>query len=440
MKTHRAILSLVLCAMSLIGFSQDFARMSEQSISGTARYVGMGGAMSAIGGDPSAVMDNVAGLGLYRRAELLVTFEELIDKTWQVGMDEYDLHHSFMCPQASAVFSVPMNNTTGKGVLFNNFMISYHRKHNYDRTLYGRGGSDASLGALLPTLDIPFCADAKNRSNELDLWEIGSSNIFSIDWAMNISNQWYVGAGIRMLYSSMTSEGKYEENFFSKNAQGEVMYNQNISSLRFSSFTCGFSAGLIYRPTGWLRLGLGIQTPSLGNLSMFTSGRLVAMTDSLRTSYAPDASSRDSKFHMPLHVSSSVAFQISAYGLIGLQYDYSYQPHGDSFHSLRAGVEVIPVMGMYINAGYAFESKFNGANTPVPMDSSFDRQDTYFVHPKWSHNVSVAIGYRGEYMLFQAAYQYRLQRINLYAHEAANPYDMHADTHRIVFTLGWHRN
>ena len=43
------------------------ARLSEREVSGTARYVGMGGAMTAVGGDPSAVRDNPAGLGVYRR-------------------------------------------------------------------------------------------------------------------------------------------------------------------------------------------------------------------------------------------------------------------------------------------------------------------------------------------------------------------------------------
>ena len=63
----------ILLALSPFAFSlsplqaQDFSRMSERSIMGTARYVGMSGAMTAIGGDPSACLDNPAGLGLYRR-------------------------------------------------------------------------------------------------------------------------------------------------------------------------------------------------------------------------------------------------------------------------------------------------------------------------------------------------------------------------------------
>ena len=143
---------------------------------------------------------------------------------------------------------------------------------------------------------------------------------------------------------------------------------------------------------------------------------------------------------MPLHVSSSVAFQIGAYGMLSFQYDYLNQLQETPVHTLRAGVDVIPVMGLYINAGYVYERTLKPADRIVPVDPAFDRQDAYFMHPRNTQYVSAAIGYRGPYMIVQAAYQYRWQNINLYAHEASNPYDIHTDTHRIVVTIGWHRN
>ena len=62
----------------------------------------------------------------------------------------------------------------------------------------------------------------------------------------------------------------------------------------------------------------------------------------------------------------STAFQIGAYGLIALQYDFRHASYMDDVHSLRAGIEVIPVLGMYINAGYAYESTFKPATDIVP--------------------------------------------------------------------------
>ena len=43
------------------------AQFSTQDLNGTARYVGMGGAMEALGADISTIATNPAGLGLFRR-------------------------------------------------------------------------------------------------------------------------------------------------------------------------------------------------------------------------------------------------------------------------------------------------------------------------------------------------------------------------------------
>ena len=88
MRNLRYILTLVLGTLSLCTWSQDYTRLSERTIIGTARYVGMSGAMTAIGGDPSAVTDNPAGLGLYRRAEAMATMDIGIDRTQQTDQEK----------------------------------------------------------------------------------------------------------------------------------------------------------------------------------------------------------------------------------------------------------------------------------------------------------------------------------------------------------------
>lgn len=443
MKKLCYIVALVLGFLLVVpSYAQDYARLGERTIMGTARYVGMSGAMSAIGGDPSAVHDNPAGLGLYRRTEVLVTFEEDIDKTWQVGVDNTTNKRFLpMCPQASLVWSAPRYKDDEQGVLFNNFMFTYRRLQSYGRTMYGTAANSTSLGSILPTLDIPFCADATSAVQTLLLKERGYVNEYAFNWAMNISNQWYVGAGFQIQSYLLSADATYEEQFNTWNTEGNRYFNKNTTTVLYSGTSCSLSAGLIYRPVRWLRFGLGLQTYSLGSLYTGTTGTLTAQTDSLRNSYAPDQGFREASVStMPLHFSFSTAFQIGAYGLISLQYDLFHQYKAAPMHSLRAGIEVIPVLGLYINAGYACESEFRRADRVVPMDATFDRQDTYYQFPKMAHYASVAVGYRGTYMIVQAAYQYRLQRLNLYAHEAANPYDMHADTHRIVLTIGWHRH
>ena len=445
MKHLRYIVSFVLCTLSLCTWSQDFARMGERSIMGTARYVGMSGAMSAIGADPSATLDNVAGLGMYRRAEILVSFDYMADRAWQVGVpDTKGRARLFMAPQAALVLSFPTNKVSG--IQYHNVQISYQRIHAFNRALRGTAENGPSLGALFATttadLGVPYCSDRLNAAERMDLFESGYVNEYAFDWAMNISNRWYVGAGLRINSFSMSSEGKYQEWFDHYNTKGDMFYNYSQTRVLFNGVGASLAVGAIYRPAQWFRLGFGLETPSVSTFRTSTTGYFEAQADSVApgSSSAPNQRYEVSGFHMPLHLSTSAAFQITNYALIAFQYDYFHQPGEIDRHSLRAGVEVVPYPGVYLNAGYAYESPFRKSYPLVAMDESLNRQDTYFLRTHRTQYISGAVGYRGRYLLVQAAYQYRMQRVKLWAHEAVNaPYDINADTHRVVVTICWHR-
>lgn len=56
------LIALPLSAQNVV----DANRFGSQNITGTARYRSMGGAFGALGGDPSCMTDNPAGMGIYR--------------------------------------------------------------------------------------------------------------------------------------------------------------------------------------------------------------------------------------------------------------------------------------------------------------------------------------------------------------------------------------
>lgn len=429
MKRLRNILTLVLCTLALCTFSQDYARLSERTVMGTARYVGMGGAMTAVGADPSAVLDNVAGLGLYRRPEVMITFD-------------YVARSIFMSPQASAIFSFQTGRVSG--VLFHNFMIGYHRVHCFNNSMRAVGDRGPSLGALFATtsanMGIDYTTDRYHAGDSLSVEERGYVNEYTFDWAMNISDRWYFGLGLHVQSFSMSSDGDYYEAFDKRNAYLQTYFNHSRTSLLLNGAGCTLATGLIYRPLSWLRLGFGLETPSVGNMTTSSTGSFDALTDSLRRGTdAPYLRPVTSAFHMPLRLSTSVAFQIKNYAMIALQYDYRHLiDRVYDVHSLRAGVEVVPYPGLYINAGYIFESPFKNSMPAYTIDPTLDRQDAYYQYPHWQQYISGGIGYRGNYLIVQAAYQFRMNRYRLYAHQNAEPYSMAQDTHRIVLTLAWH--
>ena len=445
---RRSLYILLLISLFLgragVGFSQTYYRLGDRTIMGTARYVGMGGAMTAIGGDPSAVLDNPAGLGLYRRHEVMLTFDVTFDRTSQLELSNKGKSNIFMVPQASVVLSLPTTNVSDNGVQSHNFMFSYNRVQTFSRVL-NAGGEDApSLGALFAStgvdLRVPYTDELSNRQNGILLQEAGYVNEYALDWAMNIANKWYWGLGLRINSFTFGTDGYYSERFDQVNAADQYFYNANQTSLLYSGAGCSFATGLIYRPNAWLRLGFGLETPSIGSVNISGTGLVETMTDSLRFSPTHTISQRLTDFHMPLHISTSLAIQFDYYALLALQYDYRQQKGCLPAHSIRLGLEVIPVAGLYINAGYAFESAFSHASNIQEIDPTLHCLTAYSQRTRWSQYFSGAVGYRGKSFLLQVGYQYRWQRLDLYAHQnVIDPYQMRTDNHRIIFTIGWHQ-
>ena len=73
MKTNRLAISVLAMSMALAVSAQtsfDAAKLYEEELNGTARYVGMGGAMGALGSDISVISHNPAGIGTYHKSDI----------------------------------------------------------------------------------------------------------------------------------------------------------------------------------------------------------------------------------------------------------------------------------------------------------------------------------------------------------------------------------
>ncbi len=71
-------LSIAALSVSSVAFSQsavDAYRFSQPDLKGTARFMSMGGAFGALGGDLSTLSQNPAGIGVYRSNEIGITVD-----------------------------------------------------------------------------------------------------------------------------------------------------------------------------------------------------------------------------------------------------------------------------------------------------------------------------------------------------------------------------
>lgn len=76
MKTRIIALAVTAaCASAAVAQSQyEALQFMGNELNGTARFVGMGGAMSSLGADLSTMSTNPAGIGMYRSHDVAVSF------------------------------------------------------------------------------------------------------------------------------------------------------------------------------------------------------------------------------------------------------------------------------------------------------------------------------------------------------------------------------
>ena len=104
------------------------AQLATEDLNGTARYVGMGGAMEALGADISTIGTNPAGIGLFRRNQLSGSFGMVIQSDGKSFGDGSKTNASF--DQLGFVYS----QRTGRSS-FINMAFNYHKSRNFNHVL-----------------------------------------------------------------------------------------------------------------------------------------------------------------------------------------------------------------------------------------------------------------------------------------------------------------
>lgn len=123
----------------------DAYRYSQTDLNGTARYLSMGGAFGALGGDISAMSSNPAGLGIYRSSEVVTTLSLSSIKTksdWK-GSKVDASKTKFNFDNIAYVGYFPTGND--EGLVGWNVGFSYNRIKNFNRNYRLSGFQDYSL-------------------------------------------------------------------------------------------------------------------------------------------------------------------------------------------------------------------------------------------------------------------------------------------------------
>ena len=145
--------------------SYDAQTLSQSDLNGTSRFVGMGGALGALGGDISVMSTNPAGTGLYRKSDAAFTISGVFAGDGAMGHDGSRMSFD----QGGLLVAFDMDNPSGQGLQYVNFGVNYQKKRNFLSNLHTSiGGLNNTFSQTFQMADLANAAMFDARGDEQD--------------------------------------------------------------------------------------------------------------------------------------------------------------------------------------------------------------------------------------------------------------------------------
>ncbi|MEM1217578.1 MAG: hypothetical protein AAGH79_01640 [Bacteroidota bacterium] len=340
----------------------DALRFSSFEVLGTARTVGVGGAIGALGADFSTISTNPAGLATFRRSEFTFTpslFLNSTDATLNDGgagaFTEDKL--AFNLNNLGLVFAREGRRSNWRT---SNFSIGINRIANFQQDIDYRGqtrGSyidflqEASIGLLPSELsnfttglgfdtqalydldddqfyetDVELNGDAVLEKSET-IRRRGGINELSFAYAGNFKERLMIGLAVGVPILSYTEEKVYDE----ADPNDEVPFYRSLQfNENLTTTGSGINAklGLIFRVSQAVRIGAAVHTPTRFNLTDDYDTRMVYdyVDDDndgpLESASPPEQSQFSYNFRTPWRFIGSAGFIIGRSGFISTEVEY----------------------------------------------------------------------------------------------------------------------
>lgn len=305
MKNHLSIFSkLFLATIILFGsqwtFGQAYSEILQYSMTqadGSARMVGAGGGLSALGADFGTITQNPAGLARFRRSEFNIT----------IGLDNNATEATFgattnkesklfmQLPSLGFVMTSRPENIKWKTM---NFSVGYNRQISYNRHYFYEGDAKGSIvqyfagqanGVDLNGLDdyesglaydVSAIYDDDNNQvyetdfdgvdqsfyHSQDVIESGSMGELTIALAGNYEDKLSVGFSAGVPIIGLTREKVYQE----ADQDSSILYFDNLEfseSLTTSGTGFNLKFGMMYQINSILHTGFALHSPTWISLS-----------------------------------------------------------------------------------------------------------------------------------------------------------------------------
>jgi hypothetical protein len=354
-KYFTAALLVLAVAPAMAQEAYDAANMATEDLNGTARYVGMGGALDALGADISTISTNPAGIGMFRHSMVSTSFGLVSQEGASSFSNANKTNMSF--DQIGFVYS----SRTGLNS-FINFGFNFHKSRNFDQilsaantainhssqanqTTYKGVGYDWITSGTHNHNNVSNCRMGETALDYLYedyCFQKGTDGVYypttwdASDYSLNRGNTGYIGEYDLNLSGNSKDRfywgltfGIHDVHYNSYTAYAETILNNsgaNTGQFKLSDSRevtgTGYDikAGIIFRPVeeSPFRIGLSVSTPTWYELK----------TSYLTGLVSPDGnkSINDSykfRLYTPWKFGLSMGHTIDNMLAIGASYEYS---------------------------------------------------------------------------------------------------------------------
>lgn len=345
------------------------AKLTTQDLNGTARYIGMGGALEALGADVSTISSNPAGIGLFRHNNISVSGGLVVQGNGTAFSNGKKTNASF--DQIGGVYSMRTGRTS-----YLNFGFNYHKGRNFDYILNaanalngsslnnqsyakgelgseGKGGYYVDLDRSKPQDDkrrdfigysTPTSTDNALNFDQLDYLNFNTINtekatgnhygynasVFDFNRAYtgyignydfnvsgNLNNRVYLGITLGIKDVHYKSYSEYFEQL--DNAQIGYANEKEITGNGFD-----ITAGIIVRPveSSAFRIGAYVKSPTWYDLRAENNTQIETTEARALNPFGEIGNTYDYKFFTPWKFGISLGHTVSNYLALGATYEY----------------------------------------------------------------------------------------------------------------------
>ena len=391
--------------------SYDAENLFGEDLNGTARYVGMGGAMAAFGSDLSVISKNPAGIGTYLNSDFNLTFSGSSTSTQMTGAGSAGFttwfaetgrsDFKFGIDNASFVLALP---TYASGSLKNmNVAFAYRRVRDIDRTIFYDDDFDDG------TNPVEFRSIQDNQRYIM--------NAYDFNLSFNHADRVFWGVNIESLTAMNNSNGYFYHYFPKQSGMDRTDINSVDRATDLSGHGWNFSLGMIVRPAeGPLRIGASVKSPTYFRLDEIYMDYLYAHAGEVIPDEDVEKYTDDIVFNLtsPWVFNASLGYVVGRCAF-GLEYEYNAVDRTSmrisgvklpnqcgnrdykSYSVLRAGFEA-NISKFSVRWGYNYSfPRFNSTSHEYLQDTEFNKSrcDWEFENKGDAHTVTLGAGYCG---------------------------------------------